>query len=417
MTEILIQGPQKLDGSVKISGAKNAALPIIAAAVLTRETVTLHNVPKLTDTLVMVEILESLGATVSWSVDALEIKCEALNGFCVGRELAEKLRASVLFCGSLIGRFKRASVALPGGCAIGSRPIDEHIKGFRALGLEVDTRTENLELDGQPAGALFRFGVPSVTGTANVLLAAVLGSGRSIFENVAKEPEIVDLCELLRAMGAQIEGVGTSRLVVDGVDELRGCTHEVVQDRIEAGTFLLGALITNGKVTIADFDYGANQSLLQYLGDTGAEICSHERSITVSRGTDMTPVDVVTEPHPGFPTDLQAQAMVLNLVLVGQSSITETIFENRFMHATELMRMGASVEIDGPVALLEGGKPLSGALVSATDLRASIALILAGLAADGETRVSQLHHLYRGYENPVGKFKQLGVTLQLVAEI
>lgn len=412
MKNILVKGPQKLQGSVKVSGAKNAALPIIAASLLTEKVVKLNNVPNLSDTQAMLDILESLGAKIKRYENTLEIKCDYISESKVGYELAERLRASVLYCGSLLGRFNKSSVSLPGGCAIGSRPIDQHINGFKALGAVVKISEGNINLDGELVGTDYHFSVKTVTGSANVIFAAVLASGRTTLTNVALEPEITDLCNFLIAIGAKIEGVGTGRLIIDGVKSLRGGEYSIMQDRIEAGTFLVGALITDGKVSISDFDFESNEPLLNKLRECGSVLAKEGNSITVSRGDYMVPVDIVTGEHPGFPTDLQAQFMVLNIILAGHSTIEEKIFENRFMHAAELSRMGAKIKVVGNIAHIDGGEHLLGTTVSSSDLRASIALILAGLAAKGETRVTNLHHLYRGYEKPVEKFAKLGVILE-----
>ncbi len=418
MDVIRIEGGIPLNGTVSISGAKNACLPIFAATLLTGEPCTIRNVPNLSDVRFMAEILAQLGATVEdqgggvWRIEASEIKSRA------SYDLVRRMRASVCLLGPLVGRLRRAEMSLPGGCVIGPRPIDLHIKGLIKLGCEVRTEAGYVKVDGSglKGGELFLGGRhgSTVTGTANMLMAAVLAPGVTCIDSAACEPEIVDLCRMLEAMGARIEGIGSHRLIITGVASLRGVDYRVLEDRIEAGTYMLAAGITRGDVTVEGAALGDMAALLNKLEEAGlpCELLG-SRSVRV-RGdlADLRPVDIITLPHPGFPTDLQAQMSALMSITEGISIVTERIYPNRFMHVSELQRMGADISIEGANAIIKGVKSLSGAPVMASDLRASAALIMAGLAASGETWVQRIYHLDRGYENLDEKFRGLGARIE-----
>jgi len=417
MDVIRIRGGNPLKGTVNISGAKNACLPIFAACLLTDEPVIIENVPDLSDLRFMASILEHLGASVErdgssvWKIHAKQIHARAPY------ELVRKMRASVCLMGPLIGRMKQCNVALPGGCVIGPRPIDLHIKGFRKLGCQVDIDGGYVKIDASNARGerVFLGGRhgSTVTGTANLIMAAVMIPGMTCIESAACEPEVMDLCKMLVSMGAKIDGIGSHNLEIEGVDRLSGCTHRVIGDRIEAGTYLIAAPMTSGDITINDTDPSLFGALLDKLDQAGVNIEVSGNTIR-SRGTpgDLRPVDVVTMPHPGFPTDVQAQMCAMLSMADGLSIITEKIYPNRYMHVPELQRLGADIAIEGPNAIIKGGLPLSGAPVMASDLRASAALILAGLAAKGETWVQRIYHLDRGYEKMDEKLRLLGADIE-----
>jgi len=414
-----IEGPCRLEGRVTASGAKNAALPALAATLLTHEPVRLDRIPRVRDLLTMGKLLDHLGK-----------RCERVDGVTsVSRggpersadeapyELVKTMRASVLVLGPLLARRGHARVSLPGGCAIGVRPIDQHLRGLAALG--ADIRLEHGYVTAEAdrlRGARFRFAVPTVTGTENVLMAATLAQGTTVLENCACEPEVADLARLLRAMGARIEGLGTPTLTVEGVDELSGASHGVIPDRIEGGTYLVGAALTRGDVTLEQTEPADLAPVLEKLADAGAQVEPESRAgqqtIRVRRPGDLSAVDLDTAPHPGFPTDLQAQFMALMTQARGVSTIRETVFENRFQHAPELARMGADIRVDGNEARVYGPTELAGAAVMATDLRASASLVLAALAAHGETVVDRIYHLDRGYERMESKLQHLGARVE-----
>ncbi|TVR49224.1 MAG: UDP-N-acetylglucosamine 1-carboxyvinyltransferase [Puniceicoccaceae bacterium] len=422
MDVIHLKGGLPLHGRVAAGGAKNAALPIFAATLLTDEPVTIENVPDLSDIRFMAQILEHLGASVerkdahSWVIQAASV--ESLAPY----ELVRKMRASVCLMGPLLGRLREAVVSYPGGCVIGPRPIDLHLKGFARLGCRVEVRGGYVHLDGQDlhGEAVFLGGRHGSTalGTANVLMAAVLAPGVTRIESAACEPEIVDLCHLLQAMGAKIEGVGGHALRIEGVEKLHGCTHRIIPDRIEAGTFLLAAAITQGDVTVAGARRQDLASLVDKLAEAGADLSFPDEDTIRLRahGRAFNPVDVITLPHPGFATDLQAQMCALMTLAPGLSIVTERVFPNRFMHVPELQRMGADIAIEGASAIIKGRPALSGAPVMASDLRASAALVLAGLAARGETWIQRIYHLDRGYERIDRKLIPLGAEIERLPE-
>ncbi|WP_417271123.1 UDP-N-acetylglucosamine 1-carboxyvinyltransferase [Celeribacter sp.] len=420
MDSILVRGGGPLNGDIEIAGAKNACLTLMPATLLSEEPLTLTNAPRLSDIKTMTALLSSLGAEVS----ALhEGKVQAMS--CHGEitpladyEIVRKMRASNLVLGPLLARLGHAVVSLPGGCAIGARPMDLHTTALEALGAEIELKDGYLHATvkgGRLKGAVHKMRFPSVGATENFLMAASLAKGTSVLENAAREPEIIDLCDCLRAMGAQIEGDGTSRIEIQGVDRLHGATHPVVTDRIELGTFMLAPAICGGEVTCLGGKMRLVESFVEKLNAAGIDVQENERGLTVKRtGERVKAVDVITEPFPGFPTDLQAQMMALLCTADGTSVLEETIFENRFMHAPELIRMGADIDVHGGKAIVTGVGKLKGARVMATDLRASVSLILAGLAAEGETVVSRIYHLDRGYEFVERKLSGIGAQIERI---
>ena len=418
MQKILVTGGTPLDGEVRISGAKNAVLPILCATLLADGPVRIANVPYLHDVVTTAKLLRELGAGVEHDRDAgvITVDPRSVHSHVAPYELVKTMRASVLVLGPLLARYGAAEVSLPGGCAIGSRPVDQHIKGMQALGATVsvehgfiNARAERLK------GGRVVFDMVSVGATENLLMAATLAEGTSVLENAAMEPEIVDLADCLTAMGAQIEGAGSNRIVVHGVERLHGGEHAVVADRIETGTFLVAAAMTGGRVVCTHARPETLDAVIDKLTEAGAEIAVEgDRIVLDMRGRRPKAVDISTAPHPGFPTDMQAQFMALNCVADGAAIISETIFENRFMHVQELLRLGADIRIDGHTAIVRGRERLSGAPVMATDLRASACLILAGLVAEGETLIDRIYHLDRGYERIEQKLSGLGATIRRV---
>jgi len=419
MDSLLIKGGVPLQGEVLISGAKNAVLPIMAATLLTAEPCVIRRVPALSDVEFMAEILSSLGARVTIGGDAVTVRAARLKP--VGNyELIRKMRGSICILGPLLGRLHHATVSLPGGCVIGTRPIGLHLKGLRALGGEVTTEggyvhVKAKRLIGSDTFLGGRAG-PTVLGTANVMMAAVLAEGVTTIESAACEPEVVDLAFFLNKMGAKIVGAGSPIITVTGVKALGGAEHEVIPDRIEAATFALAAAVTNGEITLKGARPDHMSAVLDKLREAGVRVDRTGLTMTVRRGGALRPVDVTTQPYAGFPTDVQAQMMVLMTLTPGLSIITERIFESRFMHVPELARLGADISIEGPSAIVKGGQRLSGAPVMASDLRASAALVLAGLAASGTTRVNRIYHLDRGYETIDKKLRRLGARIQRVAD-
>jgi UDP-N-acetylglucosamine 1-carboxyvinyltransferase len=416
MDKIRVEGARPLHGKVKVAGAKNAALPAMAAALLTDQPVVLHNVPMVRDVVTMSRLLAGLGAEdPSLAGGSFEAQVKNLGEPEAPYELVKTMRASVLALGPLTARAGRAKVSLPGGCAIGERPVDQHVEGLRRLGANVEIEHGYIVSEaGRLQGAEFTFGVESVTGTENLMMAASLAQGTSVLHGCAREPEVVDLAELLCKMGARIEGAGTGTLEIEGVDHLGGATHELVPDRIEAGTFLIAGAITGGEVEVTGCRPGHLESLLENLAEMGLELEVNESSVSIRRGEKLAARDIRTAPHPGFPTDLQAQYMTLATQAEGSSIIHEEIFENRFMHVAELRRMGADVQADGRVAVVRGPTPLSGAEVMATDLRASACLILAGLVAEGTTVIHRVYHIDRGYERIEEKLGALGACIERI---
>ena len=419
MDSLLIKGGVPLRGEVTISGAKNAVLPIMAATLLTPEACTIRRVPDLSDVKFMGEILSSLGAEVKFEHNKLTLQAEKIKGMG-DYELIRKMRGSICILGPLLARLHKAKVSLPGGCVIGSRPIDLHLKGLQALGAKI-TIANGYVVASAPklvGSELFLGGRagPTVLGTGNIMMAAVLAEGVTIIESAACEPEVVDLANFLNAMGARIVGAGSPTITVTGVKTLHGADHEVIPDRIEAATFAVAAAATDGEVTIQGARADHMHAVLDKLREAGVKIERHGPAITVRRGGRLKPVDITTLPYAGFPTDVQAQMMALMTLTPGISIISERIFEARFMHVSELARLGADIAIEGPSAIVKGGKPLSGAPVMASDLRASAALVIAGLTARGSTLVKRIYHLDRGYENIDAKLKSLGARIERVAE-
>ena len=416
MQKILVTGGIPLDGEVRISGAKNAVLPILCATLLADAPVRVSNVPRLHDVLTTARLLEQLGAGVERGDGVLTVDPRTVSSQVAPYELVKTMRASVLVLGPLLARFGQAEVSLPGGCAIGSRPVDLHIKGLQALGADIAVEHGFIQARAKRLrGARHVFEMVSVGATENVLMAATLAEGTTVLENAAMEPEIVDLADCLRALGASIEGAGTPRITVHGVDRLHGGAHAVVADRIETGTFLVAAAITGGRVVAHGTRPDTLDAVLDKLRETGADLSVDGDRIAVDmRGRRPRAVYIVTSPHPGFPTDMQAQFMALDCVADGTGIINETIFENRFMHVQELLRLGADIRVDGHTAVVRGVERLGGAPVMATDLRASASLILAGLAAEGETLVDRIYHLDRGYEDIEAKLSALGARIRRV---
>lgn len=417
MDSFLIEGGVPLHGEVQISGSKNAVLPIMAATLLTAETCVIRKVPDLSDVGFMAKILRSLGAEVTLEAGTLTVRAARLAGFG-DYELIRKMRGSICILGPLLARLKEARVSLPGGCVIGTRPIDLHLKGLQALGGQVEVeggyvRIHAPRLDGQMVFLGGRVG-PTVLGTANILMAATLAEGVTVIESAACEPEIIDLAHFLSAMGAKISGAGSPTITVTGVRELHGAEHEVIPDRIEAGTFAAAAVASAGEVTLRGARPDHLGAVLDKLKEMGGVVTRSGGSLTVRGTGTLKPVDITTMPYSGFPTDMQAQLMALACLAPGTSIITERIFESRFMHAAELMRLGADIAIEGPSAIVKGGKPLSGAPVMASDLRASAALVIAGLAAGGRTQVNRVYHLDRGYERMELKLQALGARIARV---
>lgn len=420
MEEIIVQGGNQLKGTVKIEGAKNAVLPILAASLLAEEGQTiLHNVPILSDVITMNEVIRQLNAEVTFDKSKNEVVIDATNTLEVEApyEYVSKMRASIVVMGPLLARNGHAKVAMPGGCAIGKRPIDLHLKGFQALGATIIQKDGYIEaIADELVGADIYLDFPSVGATQNIMMAAVRAKGVTTISNVAREPEIVDLANILNKMGAKIVGVGTETMRIEGVDQLHAAKHAIVQDRIEAGTFMVAAAMTQGDVLIEDAIAEHNRPLLAKLSEMGAHITESDKGIRVVGPETIQATDVKTMPHPGFPTDMQAQMTAIQVVAQGRSVTTETVFENRFQHLEELTRMNATVKIDGNVAVIDGTNKLQGATVYATDLRAAAALILVGLRAEGVTRVRNLKYLDRGYYQFHEKLQKLGANVERVSD-
>ncbi|HEY0005278.1 MAG TPA: UDP-N-acetylglucosamine 1-carboxyvinyltransferase [Pyrinomonadaceae bacterium] len=423
MDKFRIKGGKPLRGRVSVSGAKNSALPCMAAAVLTPETVTLHNLPYARDIITQRRLLEDIGVTVlTPELRTHKITASNVEVFEAPYELVKTMRASVLALGPLLARFGKARVSLPGGCAIGTRPIDLHLAGFEHLGAEVNLESGDVVARAPKGGRLrggeIRFEKVTVTGTENLMMAATLAEGRTIIHNAAREPEIVDLAELLNKMGARVRGAGTPTISIEGVEALGGAEHTIIPDRIETGTFMIAAAITNGELEIKDCRPEHSAILIATLREVGVEIEEINQS-TLRVGCceqGLRGRDIVTEPHPRFPTDMQAQYMALMTQAEGRSRIEETIFENRFMHASEMQRMGARIQIEGHTAIVEGPNGLTGARVQASDLRASASLVLAGLAARGETIIDRVYHIDRGYEKIEAKLRSVGADIERIKD-
>lgn len=415
---IIARETKNVSGTIQVSGAKNSALKLIAATMLGQGKSTLHNIPHISDIEIMNDVLRSLGATVEWEGHTLTIDTEHAEGHDTPYELVSKMRASISVLGPLVGRFGCARVAMPGGCKIGARKIDMHLKVLEAMGVEFENYHGYLYAS-TPNGihaADVLLGFPSVGATENMLMAAVAVPGTSVIDNAAREPEIVDLANMLNAMGAHVEGAGTPTITVKGVElsELHPCEHTTVGDRIEAGTFLTAGALLGGPVTVKGIDPSFLRMALMKLEHMGCAVETSDDSITVSRTQPLQATDIQTLPHPGFPTDLQAQFMLLASFAEGNSVISENIFENRFMFASELNRMGSRITVEGHHALVQGVKELQGAPVSSPDLRGGAALVIAGLAAEGETVVHDIHHIDRGYEDYVGKLRSIGANVERV---
>ena len=419
MESLLIKGGVPLRGEVNISGAKNAVLPIMAATLLTNEPCVIRRVPNLSDVRFMGQILTWLGAEVRFEGGTVRVQAKKIKG-AGDYDLIRKMRGSICVMGPLLGRLKKATVSLPGGCVIGARPINLHLKGFEALGAKVSIEGGYIHAHAKrlAGSAIFLGGRAgsTVLGNANVMMAATLADGVTVIESAACEPEVIDLANFLNAMGGRIAGAGSPTITITGVKELHGTEHEVIPDRIEAATYAIAAAVTNGEVLLRGARAEHLRAVLDKLNDAGVKIERSGADIAVRRNGRLKPVDITTLPYAGFPTDVQAQMMVLMTLTPGISIITERVFESRFMHVSELTRLGANIEIEGPSAIVKGGRALSGAPVMASDLRASAALVLAGLAARGTTQVNRVYHLDRGYEQIDVKLRQLGARIERVEE-
>ena len=421
MDSILVRGNGPLNGQIPIAGAKNACLTLMPATLLSEEPLTLTNAPRLSDIRTMTLLLQSLGAEVSSLQDGkvIALSSHGLDNHTAHYDIVRKMRASILVLGPLLARTGQAVVSLPGGCAIGARPVDLHLKALEVMGAELELKDGYVHASAPKGlrGGTVDFAFASVGATENALMAATLAKGTTVLNNAAREPEIVDLALCLRAMGAHLEGEGTSTITIEGVDRLRGATHPVVTDRIELGTYMLAPAVCGGEVELLGGRIGLLSAFCEKLDEAGIEVAETANGLTVKRKNgNIRAVDVTTAPFPGFPTDLQAQMMALLCPATGTSVLEEKIFENRFMHAPELMRMGASIDVQGGTATVTGVELLKGAPVMATDLRASVSLILAGLAAEGETRVSRVYHLDRGYEHVVRKLSMVGADIERISD-
>ncbi|MDV2684507.1 UDP-N-acetylglucosamine 1-carboxyvinyltransferase [Alkalihalophilus sp. As8PL] len=419
MEKIIVRGGNKLEGTVKVEGAKNAVLPVIAASILAgKGTSHLYDVPELADVYTMKEVLRNLNIDVEYENNTFKVNAEKALKTEAPFEYVRKMRASFLVMGPLLARVGKARIALPGGCAIGSRPIDQHLKGFEAMGATVEIGNGFIEarIDGRLQGTKIYLDFPSVGATENIMMAAALAEGTTIIENVAEEPEIVCLANYLNGMGAKVRGAGTGVIRIEGVPELNGAEHTVIGDRIEAGTFMVAAAITRGNVLVEGAIAEHLRPLIAKMREMGVEITEEENGLRVVGPETLKAIDIKTMPHPGFPTDMQAQMMALLLHAKGTSVITETVFENRFMHVEEFRRMNSNIKIEGRSAIISGPNNLQGAEVASTDLRAGAALVIAGLVADGVTRVTELKHIDRGYIDLAGKLQALGADVERVKE-
>ncbi|REL30654.1 UDP-N-acetylglucosamine 1-carboxyvinyltransferase [Thalassotalea euphylliae] len=417
MDSFKINGGNRLNGEVTISGAKNAALPILMAGILTDQKVQITNVPRLNDINTTIKLLEQLGAQVSWDAEnTLSITAGSIDQHVASYELVKTMRASILVLGPLLAKFGHAEVSLPGGCAIGARPVDLHIQGLKQMGATIDVEQGYIKakIDGRLQGATIFMDTVSVTGTENLMMAAALAEGTTVIENAAREPEIVDLADFLNAMGAKVSGAGSDTLTIEGVPSLNGTQHRVMADRIETGTFLVAAAVTQGHVKCLNADPKALDAVLSKLQEAGANITTGDDWIELNMTTRPKAVNVKTAPHPAFPTDMQAQFVTLNVLAEGSAHVTETIFENRFMHVPELQRMGANIALEGNTAITTGVTELNGAQVMATDLRASASLVIAGLVASSETQVDRIYHIDRGYQHIEDKLQALGADITRV---
>lgn len=421
MDKLIISGGSRINGELRISGAKNSAVTILAASLLGNEPVRICNVPHLRDITTMIELLGCMGIEVVIDEKmSIEIHANTIKKFTAPYDLVKTMRASFLVLGPMLSHYGKAEVSLPGGCAIGPRPVDQHLRGLEALGAKIvmEEGYVKASVDGRLQGAHIFFDVKTVGGTEHIMMAATLAEGQTILENCAREPEIVDLADCLIAMGADIHGQGTDTIVINGVEELGGCTHKVIPDRVEAGTFLIAAAATGGYIKLKDVIPGHLEILLQKLEEAGADItCGNDWIELEMHGMKPKAVDLVTAPYPAFPTDLQAQMIALNSIAQGSATVTETVFENRFMHVHEMNRMGANIilEANSTTAIVTGVEKLTGAPVMANDLRASVSLVIAGLVASGETEVDRIYHIDRGYEQIEEKLQSLGAKIKRVA--
>jgi UDP-N-acetylglucosamine 1-carboxyvinyltransferase len=416
MQKLSIQGGVPLSGEIRVSGAKNAALPILAAALLTAAPVRIRNVPLLNDVSTMVALLAQMGVACRREGDAVSLDATGVANLLAPYELVKTMRAAILVLGPLLARFGEARVSLPGGCAIGERPVDLHIKGLEAMGATIAIEGGYIQAKASRLrGARIFMDSVTVTGTENLMMAAALAQGETVLENAAREPEVVDLAQCLVAMGARIRGHGTDVIAIEGVERLSGCDYAVMPDRIEAGTFLAAAAATRGRLTLREAPVAALDAVMDKLRESGARIDVAGDAITIASAQRPKSIGLRTAPYPGFPTDMQAQFVALNAIAEGTAIVTETIFENRFMHVQELRRLGAKVDIEGNTAIVHGVEQLTGAVVMATDLRASASLVIAGLVAQGETIVDRIYHLDRGYERIEQKLSALGARIRRVA--
>jgi len=417
MCKIIVRGGRRLSGTVRISGAKNAVLPVMAASLLAEEGASvIRDVPLLDDVVTIRQVLSSLGAVIRHDGDTVAVDASSLQSFEPPYELVRKMRASFLVMGPLLTRFGQARISLPGGCAIGTRPIDQHLKGFEAMGAEIALGQGYIDAraNGRLKGAKIYLDVPSVGATQNIMMAAALADGTTVIENAAREPEIVDLANFMNGMGAVVRGAGTSMIRIEGVERLRGAEHTVIPDRVEAGTYMVAAAITGGDVIIEGAIADHLTPVISKLEEMGVEFGETEGGIRVTVNRPLKAVDVKTLPHPGFPTDMQSQIMALLMVSEGTSVVTETVFENRFMHVEEFRKLQGQIRVEGRSAIVTGGARLVGAKVCATDLRAGAALILAGLAAEGETEITGVHHIDRGYLKITEKLAALGADIRRI---
>jgi len=421
LDKLLITGGNRLHGEVTISGAKNAALPILCASLLAETPLHLSSVAALKDIDTTIKLLDTMGVKISRNADKVTLDASEVASFEATYEMVKTMRASILVLGPLLARFGTARVSLPGGCAIGSRPVDLHIKGLQAMGAAIHIthgyiQASTLHLPNRRLqGARYYMDLVTVTGTENLMMAAALAEGTTVLENAAKEPEVIDLAEMLIKMGARITGAGTDVITIEGVEKLNGTSHNVVCDRIEAGTYMVAAAMTGGEVKLLNARADLLDAVIEKLREAGATVTSEADTITVKSDGKLKAVNIRTAPHPAFPTDMQAQFMALNTMSEGVAKVTETIFENRFMHVQEMQRMGADISIDGNTALVKGVPSLDGATVMATDLRASASLVLAGLVARGDTLIERIYHLDRGYENLEDKLNALGANVKRIA--
>ncbi|MEY3017405.1 MAG: hypothetical protein RL336_540 [Pseudomonadota bacterium] len=419
MEKLEIIGGARLSGEIRISGSKNSALPILAGVLLSEETITLSNLPHLHDVTTMIALLRTMGVDISMDAEAgVEINAGQVNSTIAPYDLVRTMRASILVLGPLVARFGKARVSFPGGCSIGSRPVDLHLKALESMGVKITVTEGYIDavIDGRLRGAHILFETVTVGGTENILMAATLAEGRTVIENAAREPEIEDLANFLVSMGAQIKGIGTSVLTVDGVEKLHGCRHRVMPDRIETGTYLVAAAATRGSILVKDTSSTYLEAVLLKLEEAGADISVGEDWISLDmHGRRPKAVNIKTAPYPAFPTDMQAQFTAMNTVSEGVSRVTETIFENRLMQTHEMIRMGANISIEGHTAIITGTESLKAAPVMASDLRASAALVIAGLVAEGNTIIDRIYHIDRGYECIEEKFQQLGATVRRVS--